>query len=144
MHTVYNNTHNTCKNKSKHSEMGPVRQKPIPRIVRSAHNVCASHRAQLLHTILQTEALSESMFLFLVTAHPGRPAQRTVKLLLLLLLIILTISSSVSSVILKMSPCSVWAKKKNIDWKTIRNKPTTSTITTQSNTSINHIPTFYK
>jgi len=29
MHTVYNNTHNTCKNKSKHSEMGPVRQNPI-------------------------------------------------------------------------------------------------------------------
>lgn len=27
----------------------------------------------------------------------------------------LTISSSVSKVILKMSPCSVWAKKKNID-----------------------------
>jgi len=28
MHTVYNNTHNTCKNESKHSEMGPVRQNP--------------------------------------------------------------------------------------------------------------------
>jgi len=29
MHTVYNNTHNTCKNESKHSETGPVRQNPI-------------------------------------------------------------------------------------------------------------------
>jgi len=26
MHAIYNNTHNTYKNKSKHSEMGPVRQ----------------------------------------------------------------------------------------------------------------------
>jgi len=24
MHKVYNNTRNTCKNESKHSEMGPV------------------------------------------------------------------------------------------------------------------------
>jgi len=31
MHTVYNNTHNTCKNESKHSEIGPVRQNPIQR-----------------------------------------------------------------------------------------------------------------
>jgi len=30
MHTVYNNT---CKNESKHSEMGPVRQNPIQRTV---------------------------------------------------------------------------------------------------------------
>jgi len=52
MHTVYNTTHNTCKNKSKHSEMGPVRQNPIHRTVRSVHNVCAMHCAQLLHTIL--------------------------------------------------------------------------------------------
>jgi len=51
MHTVYNNTHNTCKNESKHSEMGAVRQNPIQRTVRSVH-VCASHCAQLLHTIL--------------------------------------------------------------------------------------------
>jgi len=50
MHTVYNNTHNTCKNESKHSEMGPVRQNPIQRPVRSVHNVCASHCA--LHIIL--------------------------------------------------------------------------------------------
>ena len=26
---MYNNTHNTYKNESKHSEMGPVRQNPI-------------------------------------------------------------------------------------------------------------------
>jgi len=32
--------------------MGPVRQNPIQRPVRSVHNVCASHCAQLLHTIL--------------------------------------------------------------------------------------------
>ena len=31
--------------------MGPVRQNPIQRTVRSVHNVCASHCAQLLHTI---------------------------------------------------------------------------------------------
>jgi len=49
---LYNNTHNTCKNEAKHSEMGPVRQNPIQRTVRSVHNVCASHSAQLLHTIL--------------------------------------------------------------------------------------------
>jgi len=39
------------KNESKHSEMGPVRQNPIQRPVRSVH-VCALHCAQLLHTIL--------------------------------------------------------------------------------------------
>jgi len=39
------------KNESKHSEMGPVRQNPIQRPVRSVH-VCALHGAQLLHTIL--------------------------------------------------------------------------------------------
>jgi len=49
--TVYNNTHNTYKNESKHSEMGPVRQNPIQRTVRSVH-VRALHCAQLLHTIL--------------------------------------------------------------------------------------------
>jgi len=52
MHTTYNNTHNTCKNESKHNEMGPVRKNPIQRTVRSVHNMCASHSAQLLHTIL--------------------------------------------------------------------------------------------
>jgi len=52
MHTVYNNTYNTRKNKSKHSEMGPMRQNPIQTTVRSVHNVCASHCAQLLYTIL--------------------------------------------------------------------------------------------
>ena len=31
--------------------MGPVRQNPIQRTVRSAH-MCASHCAQLLHTVL--------------------------------------------------------------------------------------------
>jgi len=39
------------KNESKHSEMGPVRQNPIQRTVRSVH-VCALHCAQLLHTKL--------------------------------------------------------------------------------------------
>jgi len=54
MHTipVHNNTHNTCKNESKHSKMGPVRQNAIQRTVRSVHNMCASHSAQLLHTML--------------------------------------------------------------------------------------------
>ena len=42
MHTVYNNTHNTCKNESKHSEMGPVRQNPIQRTARSVH-MCVHH-----------------------------------------------------------------------------------------------------
>ena len=40
------------KNESKHSKMGPVRQNPIQRTVRSVHNMCASHSAQLLHTML--------------------------------------------------------------------------------------------
>jgi len=39
------------KNESKHSEMGPVRQNPIRRPVRSVY-VCVLHCAQLLHTIL--------------------------------------------------------------------------------------------
>jgi len=39
MHTIYNNT---CKNESKHSEMGPVRQNPIQRTVRSVH-MCVHH-----------------------------------------------------------------------------------------------------
>ena len=39
------------KNESKHREMGPVRQNPIQRPVRSVH-VRALHCAQLLHTIL--------------------------------------------------------------------------------------------
>ena len=29
LHAIYNNTHDTNKNESKHSEMGPVRQNPI-------------------------------------------------------------------------------------------------------------------
>jgi len=50
---MYGNKHkiHTYKNKSKHSEMGPVRQNPIHKTVRSVH-VCALHCAQLLHTIL--------------------------------------------------------------------------------------------
>jgi len=53
MHAMYSHTENTYihKNESKHSEMGPVRQNPIQRTVRSVH-VCALHCAQLLHTIL--------------------------------------------------------------------------------------------
>ena len=43
MHTAYNNTHNTCKNESKHSEMGPVRQNPIQRTVSLFMNMCV-HR----------------------------------------------------------------------------------------------------
>jgi len=38
-------------NESNHSEMGPVRQNSIQRIVRSVH-VCALYCAQLLHTTL--------------------------------------------------------------------------------------------
>jgi len=38
------------------SEMGPVRQNPIQRTVRSIH-VCALHCAQLLHTILHKRNL---------------------------------------------------------------------------------------
>jgi len=41
----------TDNNESKHSEMGPVRQNPIQRTVRSVH-MCALHCAQLLYTIL--------------------------------------------------------------------------------------------
>jgi len=48
--TVIHKKH-THKNESQHSEMGPVRQNPIQRTVRSVH-VCALHCAQLLHTIL--------------------------------------------------------------------------------------------
>ena len=53
MHVIYSHTENTYihKNESKHSEMGPVRQNPIQRTVRSVH-VCALHCTQLLHTIL--------------------------------------------------------------------------------------------
>ena len=40
------------KNESTHSEVGPVRQNPIRRTVRSVHNVCAVHCAQLLRTVL--------------------------------------------------------------------------------------------
>jgi len=39
MHAIYNNTHNTYKNESKHSEIGSVRQNPIQRTVKSFH-VC--------------------------------------------------------------------------------------------------------
>jgi len=43
-------------NESKHSEMGPVRQNPFHRTVRSVH-VCALHCAQLLRTILHRKDL---------------------------------------------------------------------------------------
>jgi len=46
-HTKYTHTQKW----TKHSEMGPLRQNPIQRIVRSVH-VCALHFAQLLHPIL--------------------------------------------------------------------------------------------
>jgi len=39
MHAIYSHTEHTYirKNESKHSEMGPVRQNPIQRTVRSVH-----------------------------------------------------------------------------------------------------------
>ena len=53
---AYSDTQNTYvhKNESKHGEMGPVRQNPIQRTVRSVQcsYVCTVHCVQLLHTIL--------------------------------------------------------------------------------------------
>jgi len=49
MHTTQSNTQ--YKNESKHSEMGTVRQNPIRELLVCSY-VCASHCAQLLHTIL--------------------------------------------------------------------------------------------
>jgi len=70
MHTIYNSTHNACKNESKHSEMGPVRQNPMQRTVRSVH-VCASHCAQLLHTILhRTDLIIFCLTLQTITIAP--------------------------------------------------------------------------
>jgi len=71
MHTIYNNTHNTCKNESKHSEMDPVRQNPIQRTVRSVHNMCASHSAQLLHAMLhRTDMIIFPLTLQTITTAP--------------------------------------------------------------------------
>jgi len=49
MHTTHTNT--PYNNESKYSEMGPVRQIPIQRTLRSVH-VCVLHCAQLLQTTL--------------------------------------------------------------------------------------------
>ena len=53
MHTVYNNTHNTCKNESKHSEMDPVRQNPIQRTVSLFICVCIALCTIVAHNIAQ-------------------------------------------------------------------------------------------
>jgi len=53
MHTVYNNTHNTYKNESKHSEMGPVRQNPIQRTVSLFICVCIALYTIVAHSIAQ-------------------------------------------------------------------------------------------
>ena len=49
MYTTHSNTQ--YKNESKHSEMGPVRQNQSWELIVCSY-VCASHCAQLLHTIL--------------------------------------------------------------------------------------------
>ena len=53
MHTVYNNTHNTCKNESKHSEMGRVRQNPIQRTISLFICVCIGLCTTVAHNIAQ-------------------------------------------------------------------------------------------
>ena len=71
MHAIYNNTHNTYRNESNHSKMGPVRQNPIQTTVRSVHNVCASHCAQSLHTILhRTDLIVFPLTLQTITTSP--------------------------------------------------------------------------
>jgi len=69
MHTTHSNTQ--YKNESKHSEMGPVRQNTIQKTVRSVHYVCASHCAQLLHTILhKTDLIVFPLTLETITTAP--------------------------------------------------------------------------
>ena len=59
------------KNESKHSEMGPVRQNPIQRTVRSVHYVCALHCAQLLHTTMHiTDLIIFPLTLQTITIAP--------------------------------------------------------------------------
>jgi len=66
----YTIIYNTYKNESKHSEMGPVRQNPIQRPVRSVH-VCALHCPQLLHTILhRTDLIIFPLTLEIITIAP--------------------------------------------------------------------------
>ena len=68
MHTTHSNTQ--YKNESRHTEMGPVRQNPIQRIVRSVH-VCTLHCAQLLHTILhRTDLIIFPLTLQTITIAP--------------------------------------------------------------------------
>jgi len=58
------------KNESKHSEMGPVRQNPIQRTVRSVH-VCALHCAHLLCTIMhRTDLIIFPLTLQTITTAP--------------------------------------------------------------------------
>jgi len=78
------------KNESQHSEMGPVRQNPIHRTVRSVH-MCALHCAQLLHTILhrtdliifplalQTIAIAPMMSIW-GKGEPGKLAPSSIKI----------------------------------------------------------------
>jgi len=64
----YTVIHNTKLNLS--TEMGPVRQNPIQRTVRSVH-VCALHCAQSLHTILQrTDLIIFPLTLQTITIAP--------------------------------------------------------------------------
>jgi len=55
MHTICNNTHNTYKNESKHSEMGLVRQNPIQRTVSLFICVCIALYTIVAHNIAQNK-----------------------------------------------------------------------------------------
>jgi len=67
-HTIYiiqwYTKYTYAQNESKHSEMGPVRQNPIQRTVRSVH-MRAVHCAQLLHTTLRRS----DPIIFVFTLH---------------------------------------------------------------------------
>jgi len=67
MHTVYNNTHNTCKNESKHSEIGPVRQNPIQRTVSLFMCVCITLCTIVAHSIAQNRPDSFPLTLQTIT-----------------------------------------------------------------------------
>ena len=73
MHAIYSQTQNNThtKMKSKHSEMGPVKQNPIQRTVSSVLYVCAVHCVQLLHTILhRTDLIIFPLALQTITIAP--------------------------------------------------------------------------
>jgi len=65
-YTVKHKIHTYTKKESKHSEMGPVRQNPIQRTVRSVH-VCALHCAQVLH---RTDLIIFPLTLQTITTAP--------------------------------------------------------------------------